>query len=282
MSVFLLILKWIGIVLLWILGILLFIILYLLLAPFHLSVRFENRDTFKIDARIRSFLSFAGFRFYKDDGLLKETTIHLFWGAYKKVDREEDEKEDPGVIESENENPEEEKAENEPVKDPAIKEPAVQKETIRTLSKSEPEAEDELDKALDELDAENQSGSADEKKENRLDKIKAMISENNIFAIKVIVREVLILLKRLMPDKCHVDFEYSIGEPDLTGETFGAFACIPALLNRKNRIVPDFLSDTPYFKGFVEIKGKIFLIFVVTALVKVLIHKECRDLIFSK
>lgn len=110
-------------------------------------------------------------------------------------------------------------------------------------------------------------------------KLKKIIEdEKNKEAAIHLKDELLYLIKILLPEKSKVDAIYSLGSPDLTGQTFGVLACFPAMYQKNWRILPDFESDDIYLKGIIWGKGRIYGYQIIGIILRIVFDKNCRRL----
>ena len=111
--------------------------------------------------------------------------------------------------------------------------------------------------------------------------IKNKINKNNIDAIKHIARCVGKFIKRIKPFIDFADCDYSLGSPDTTGMSYGIISILPSSHKKDIRICPDFNSDITFFYGEISLKGNIQILNAISLLVRILIDKNCRQLIFG-
>ena len=130
------------------------------------------------------------------------------------------------------------------------------------------------------------------KKQKKPKKSKKKEKEKNIFleelkkkenreALLYIIKQFMQLLSHFKPTICYADIAYSVGEPDLTGKLTGIISMLPFVYGKKNHYYPDFSANDPYIHGTIKLKGRITVIFLLIAVIKILITKTCRKLIFK-
>ena len=130
------------------------------------------------------------------------------------------------------------------------------------------------------------------KKQKKPKKSKKKEKEKNIFleelkkkenreALLYIIKQFMQLLSHFKPTICYADIAYSVGEPDLTGKLTGIISMLPFVYGKKNHYYPDFSANDPYIHGTIKLKGRITVIFLLIAVIKILINKTCRKLIFK-
>ncbi|WP_455722115.1 hypothetical protein [Agathobacter sp.] len=112
-----------------------------------------------------------------------------------------------------------------------------------------------------------------------INKFKKLYSDSrNKAAIGHLKEEFFIILKRICPKKLVLTAEFSTGEPDKTGILLGILAMFPIGYTNRWQITPDFNSDEAFAKGSFKIKGRIFIISILAASLRILFDKNCRRL----
>ena len=110
-------------------------------------------------------------------------------------------------------------------------------------------------------------------------KIKKILEdEKNKEAVVHLKKELIYLIKVILPKKSKIDAVFSTGSPDTTGQAFGILACFPAMYQKNWKIIPDFTSDEIYFKGTILGKGRIYGYEILGILLRILFDKNCRRL----
>ncbi len=277
------ILKVIGIILLILLGLALFVILSVLFVPLRYSGsgRFDNADV-HADIRASWFLHLFAFKLCYDE----EVTGYYRIAFIKRelfgddADTESDEEIMP-------DNPQ----------------PAGQ--VLYTADAVENAGKNDSGKAVEmaETDRKNtahQNGNEEIAGKNKIDKknskakhgdsiidkitgaikkFQKLYSDNrNKAAIGHLKDELFLILKRICPKKLALTAEFSTGEPDTTGILLGMIAMFPIGYTNRWQITPDFESDNAFAKGSFKIKGRIFTISILAALLRILFDKNCRRL----
>ena len=115
----------------------------------------------------------------------------------------------------------------------------------------------------------------------KISNIKSKINGNNLEAVKHIARCIGRFIKRIKPCIVSADCDYSLGSPDTTGMSYGAICVLPSAHKKGIEIRPDFNSENTYFYGEVLLKGNFQIINAISLLVRILINKNCRKLIFG-
>ena len=107
---------------------------------------------------------------------------------------------------------------------------------------------------------------------------KILADERNKEAVSHLKKELIILLKVLLPKKSKVDAAFSTGSPDTTGQAFGILACFPAMYQKEWKILPDFTSEEMYLKGTIWGKGRIYGFELIGIILRIVFDKNCRRL----
>lgn len=116
-------------------------------------------------------------------------------------------------------------------------------------------------------------------KKKTFNKIKNMLSDKaNKAAVTHLKEEIFLILKRVCPKKLKLDLEFSTGEPDTTGIALGIIAMFPVCYKNKWNIKCDFESEEAYAVGGFDIKGHVFVISVLGAVIRIVLDKNCRRL----
>ena len=105
---------------------------------------------------------------------------------------------------------------------------------------------------------------------------KIFLDEKNKEAVSHLKKELIFLLKVLLPKKSKIDAAFSTGSPDTTGQAFGILACFPAIYQKNWKILPDFASDELYLKGTIWGKGRIYGYEIIGIILRIVFDKNCR------
>ena len=273
MAIFLSVLKWIGLILLFLLGFLLATLCYLLFLPLHYHIAGHNGKEEKPAGEIRAygFLHFWQMAFLEENDEY-QLAIYAFWGKCKlyprkqrqskeeKAEQEDDSSRYNGVLDEED-----------------IKEILLDKEVDYSPHREEPEVKepDTQKKQNKEKKVKN------EKKTSLKDFHNKWKDEHNKNAVNFFLKKVLWLIKKTKPNVLHADVDFSLGDPALTGIATGVISLCPASYGRKTRIIPDFESDEVYVYGWIEIKGIVFLVHIVYLIISIILNKDIRRLLHS-
>lgn len=113
-----------------------------------------------------------------------------------------------------------------------------------------------------------------------LRKIKDTLSdERNKAAFSHVKRELVCILKGIMPRRLRLNLDYSTGSPDTTAYVFGVLAMFPIGYRNRWKIHPLFEREEFYLDGDADLAGYIFLCVPIFALIRLLADKNCRHLI---
>jgi len=107
---------------------------------------------------------------------------------------------------------------------------------------------------------------------------KIFTDEKNKDAVIHLKKEIIYLVKVLLPKKSKMDAMFSIGAPDLTGQAFGILACFPVMYQKEWKLIPDFESEDIYFKGSFWGKGKVYGYHIFGIILRIVFDKNCRRL----
>ena len=282
MSIVLSVLQMIGWVLLIALVLVLLVLLIVLFCPVRYLVEGEFLEEKWAKAKVHWLLKLIGVKVsYGDDLIYGE-----FWILWKKktfsVDLSKKKKE--GVTE------EFEKT----VKDTVLEEIQPQKkETAEKIIGTETSEELRMSYNSTSNFVIDEEPVADEKVESIISKIKGIIErirevygkikkiltdEKNQDAITHIKKEIVYLIKIILPKKSKIDAVFSTGSPDTTGQLFGILACFPTFYHKNWKLLPDFEADDAYFKGSFWGKGRIYGYQIVGIILRILFDKNCRRL----
>ncbi len=278
MTVFLMILKMIGIILLVPLCTLIVLVLLILFVPVRYEARAVSEDKVSVSASVTWLLHLVRFcAGYQDERSMKLFVLCFPIRFGRKKPKKE--KENPGEPATEPTAPETsehtasgEEYTDENAKESAPPEPKRKENKEAAPGKGNPIRRVKrifasiLDK-IKHIDETAQKG-------------KAMLTDShNKAAFSHIKREAFLLLKRICPRKLKADVSYSTGSPDTTAWVFGILAMFPAGYQNRWKIYPDFEADSLYVKGTVFLKGKIYIYQVMFAALRLVLDKNCRRFI---
>ena len=259
MSVILLILKILGIIVLVILGIIFLLILIPFFYRIHIKYTKEESDySFKINTLFR-FLYIIGDYNNELNLIVRILGVPVYKaGKYNKFSHDEE-----IILEESDEFDNQVEAD------------------IDILQDNKESEEIPSDTTKNKKNKKEKSKKAKISLKDRFLAIKNKINKNNLDAIKHIARCIGKFIKRIKPCIDYADCDYSLGSPDTTGMSYGIISILPGSHKKDIRICPDFNSDTTYFYGEISLKGNIQILNAVSLLVRILIDKNCRQLIFG-
>ncbi len=274
MTVVWLIVKIIGWILLGIVSVAAILLAVLLFLPFHYGFKgvFAEEKSADVSVAIHSFLHFWQIDLRREeDGF--GAAFYAFWGKcrlfrpkQKKAEEAETPPEEP-VREAEAGRMEAPPEEKEPEQTQAPPEEAGQKASDKSeKSKKKKKRKRKIEKP--------------DKEKRRLFHNKEQNAHTRK-AVAFLLQKVIRLLQKCRPRELHADLEFSLGDPALTGAATGVLSLCPACYGKKTAIFPDFQSSEIYAKGWIEIKGIVFLFHIVYLIISVMLQEDCRKLLFQ-
>jgi hypothetical protein len=102
--------------------------------------------------------------------------------------------------------------------------------------------------------------------------------EGNRQAVRFICGNLFSLLRHLAPRRTKLALEFSTGSPDMTGQLLGVLALFPFTYQKHWSIQPDFTAEEFYVETDFDLRGHIFGIEILTALVRIVLDKNCQKL----
>ncbi len=301
MSVFLLILKIIGIVLLCIIGLILFIILYVLLAPFWFKLQgsIDREMNYSVKVKACTFLHFIQVHvdYLKDGGLNYNVSIlGTLVRILPRKNKDEDSEDDENVVSQE-------ESEDETAID--INETEEVVESLEDIQDVDVDSPDIVDTESDDFEERFNEGDRKffikvreffdrfnpkklykkfkekiEELKKHADKIYAVIfDEANKEWLGKVKKELKKVIKSLGLNMRGTDLDFSLGSPDTTGQVSGVLALFPPVYDKRVRIIPDFVDEELYFDGNVYIKGKLQLVRIVIFALAILLDSNTKRII---
>lgn len=319
MAVLLSILKILGIILLCILGLLVLLILLLLFAPVSYRIRGETRQgetTLKV--RGAWCLIALRFSFLMEQGK-QLAVLRVFGIKAWKYPAEEKAKKrvKKKKAKKKPKKKSEEKSHKEPEKDLEQKSQKLEEQTEPSIEKktdvTEPE-EKNLPVAVQEEQTEKQYEQKQHKKTHKkkfasvfgkisktirsiVEKIKAIPQklkniggkikkvnewiqdEQNRRAVRFALSEVIGLLKKYGPKHMKADVTYGMEDPSATGQVLAVLSVLPFLYYDKVSIMPDFEAEGFYIEGSWDIKGRIQVIHLLKAAIRIWRNPDVKHFI---
>lgn len=102
--------------------------------------------------------------------------------------------------------------------------------------------------------------------------------EANQSAFKIIGEKLFQLLKILTPRKLELKLDYSTGSPDTTGQLLGILALFPMGYQNRWNITPDFTADENYAEADFDIRGHVYGIQIFKSVLGIVLDKNCQKL----
>lgn len=279
MSVFLFILKIIGIILLSILGLLLFLLLLVLFVPIRYKGTFD-KDTPESDIRVNGYVSYllhiVSIRVIYEEELTYYMKIFGF-----KLGRKSHDSSKAAYKTTENKD----KASTDDVK-PTEESVSYSidwngEESYEKSQESDEESRDFFDKIDDFIEK------LIEKKDSLCEKYskakkkyrywsKMLADESNKSAASDIYRYVRKLIRKYIPYKCKGKLNFGFDDPATTGSVLMYLSIFYPILPKGLEIVPDFENDL--FYGNALFKGRIRLCHIAALLIKLIANRKVRRL----
>jgi len=128
--------------------------------------------------------------------------------------------------------------------------------------------------------AQNKNTSENKENKKNIDKIAEYVkltAENKEILLDVI-GTILRAIKTILPRKCNIKIMYGTGQADSTGYICAIYYAILELLPRNINIFYEPVWTEKILKGDFEIRGKIRLINLIVAAVKIIANKKVRNL----
>ena len=287
MTIFLTILKIIGVILLSLLCLVIGIVLLLLFVPIRYEAEIVSAEKVSVKAKITWLLHFIRLHLNYQGELSMKLWILLFSVPFGKREKKKDDTESF--------------ASTEPAK--TVEVPKRMEYNIHaeaTESTDSTETTEHPESTVEHSESITKRETAKPKKENWilrikrifasiLDKIKHigktiestkafLADSHNKAAFSHIKNEVFLLLKHICPKKLKMDMSYSTGSPDTTAQVFGILAMFPIGYQNRWKIYPDFEADSFYARGTIDLKGKIYIYQILFAALRLVLDKNCRRL----
>ncbi len=100
--------------------------------------------------------------------------------------------------------------------------------------------------------------------------------EGNHEAVKFLLHLVMDLLKHMRPRSGKIQVRFDTGDPARTGQLLGILACIPLVYKKHNYLSPDFTGNQAYLDGTMEMRGHLFVFFLVKLLIRLVRNRNIR------
>lgn len=288
MTIFLTILKIIGVILLSLLCLAVGLVLLLLFVPIRYEAEIASAQKVSVKAKITWLLRFIRLYLNYRDGLSMKLWVLFFSVPFGKREKKKDDTETF--------------ASTEPAKTVEVPKRMENNNHAKTTESTDStETAEHLESTEEHLESVTKRETEKPKKENWILRIKRIFASildkikhigktiestktfledsHNKAAFSHIKDEVFLLLKHICPKKLKVDMSYSTGSPDTTAEVFGILAMFPIGYQNRWKIYPDFEADSFYARGTIDIKGKIYIYQIIFAALRLVLDKNCRRLL---
>lgn len=116
-------------------------------------------------------------------------------------------------------------------------------------------------------------------KKNFSDIKKSFLDETNKNAVKKLWRELKFLLRHIGLRRGQVNLKYCAGDPALTGKITGGLSIMPFMYKKGISVIPDFVAEHPYVKGTFKIKGHLQMFHFIGTAIRVYKDKNIKKLI---
>ena len=97
-------------------------------------------------------------------------------------------------------------------------------------------------------------------------------------AIQLIFRQLFSLLGKLKPKKFRLKLSFSTGSPDTTGQLLGVLSLFPMAYQNRWEIMPDFVDEEAYGDAVFDISGRVFGFQILRTFLGIILDKNCRKL----
>lgn len=102
--------------------------------------------------------------------------------------------------------------------------------------------------------------------------------ESNRAAFRKLKSNLFSVLKYLSPKKSKLNLTFSAGSPDITGEALGILSLFPFGYKYHWNIMPDFVSEEAYLEADFDFKGHLYGIQILVLLLGIVLDKNCQKL----
>lgn len=267
MSVFLAILKWIGIVLGGILGLLLFLVVLLLFVPARYYLQGTNAgDKVNYSYRVSWLFRIVEIRKGKKAQTVR---LYLFGIPIRRLSGKE-ESDTEGNEKTDNQQEKEERAKRKPGQKETSRVPVEEKQKKDFQGKH---------KKVKKKKAKGQRKEKT-KKSFSFERVSSIIrfvrDMENRRAFKKIRKELYMLLRYLSPYRVKGQFIIGTGDPSTTGLLFGGISLLPFAYHDGVHIAPDFEKKVFQAEGYM--KGRIRVLYLIRLIIRVYRDRELRML----
>lgn len=117
---------------------------------------------------------------------------------------------------------------------------------------------------------------------DKLRNIRSIVGDDdNRKAVKVVLAELLQLLKKCGPKHIAADLTYCAGDPAVTGQVLAVLSMMPFLYCDKVGIRPDFDGEAVYVRGTFSVKGYIQTVSLVRTALHIYKNKQVKKIIHN-
>ena len=102
--------------------------------------------------------------------------------------------------------------------------------------------------------------------------------ENCQAGIKFIVKQLFSLLGKIKPGKFRLKLSFSTGSPDTTGELLGVLSMFSMVYRYHWEVMPDFSSEEAYADAVFDISGRLFGFQILRTGLAIVLDKNCKKL----
>lgn len=275
MSVFLLILKILGIILLSLLGLILFLVFLILFCPFGYRAKGTlHREDHDVHGRV--FWLFGLLALCVDSAVDSTDICFRICGIRKGFSRKDDNSRDFEDTSEESDSG---------IADRPLEAQEVKKETERKIPDPDPDVSSQehflklrrLGRRI--RDTFRSVKSLFSHLRETCQKITSLWENDSCReGIKTIVRKLFALLGELKPCKLKLALSFSTGSPDTTGELLGVLSMFPIGYRNCWQITPDFAAEEAYADGTFDIGGRLFGFQILRTAIGIVLDKNCRKL----
>ena len=281
MGLILFILKIILIVFVVVLGVILLLLGLILLVPIHYEVKGNLGDSWEIQikGKVTYLLSMVKLLFSYEK---EQFDMNFFLFGFKK--KKEESISETSIKDSSKTNLKQEDIEQFDKNETKVSEPITENENMSGIDEQK-QTEVKSKKVKKQRSKETKLKKTKVRK-NKIKKEKSKIDfafikqeltdTHNKSVVRKICSELLYLLRHFKFRKIVTDLRFSTGDPAFTGQVLGILCMIPMLYRYDFKIVPDFEEENAYIRGEFIVKGKVRLIHILIAGLRLFFDKEVR------
>lgn len=104
-------------------------------------------------------------------------------------------------------------------------------------------------------------------------------NDGNRRALRHLLRETRYLIRHFGPRRVRADVRFSLGDPANTGYATAALSMCPFSYEKNCRILPDFEAEQWYVHGWLDMRGHVRAVHVLTAGLRLLFDRNVRRII---